>query len=162
MDSEQGNRRRVCRKSYSIDPPSPAASRTPKTMLDTPRHARLLADAHHTAGKLPRTQLFKIYNVSKTTGYQIIKEGTARCSKRIHNRGWKRVLVLHECEAIEAVEDTNFDFVLLSHLRVAKTIDLANGSKCVIQRNIKNFDVGTYMVAQKKMFLQAHLDARII
>ena len=132
MDSERGNRRRVCRKSYSIDPPSPAVSRTLKTMLDTSYRARLLADARYTAGKLSRTQLFKIHNVSKATGYRIIKEGTVRYSERIHNRDQKRVLALHECEVIETVEDVNFDFISSSHFKMTKTIDLVNDSERVI------------------------------
>ena len=102
MDYEQGNRRRVCRKSHSIDPPSPAASRTPKTMVDTPRRARLLADARHTAGKLSRTKLFKIHNIANRTGYRILKEGTVHCSEKVHNRGRKKILTPYECEAIEA------------------------------------------------------------
>ncbi len=162
MDSERGNRRRVCRKSYSIDPPSPAPSRTPKTILDTPRRARLLADARHTAGKLPRTELFKIHNIAKRTGYRILKEGTARRSDRIHNRGRKQVLAPYECEAIEAVEDSNFGFASSSHFKVAKTIGLANGSERAIQRNMKNFGVGTYMAAQKKLLLSSHIETRCI
>ena len=162
MDSERGNRRRVCRKSYSIDPPSPAASRTPKTMFDTPRRTRLLVDARHTAGKLPRTQLFKIHNVTKRTGYRILKEGTVRRSERVHNRGRKQVLIPYECEAIEAVEDANFGFVSSSHFKVTKNVGLVNGSERAIQRNMKNFDVGTYMAAQKKLFLPLHIEARCI
>ncbi|KAF7505324.1 hypothetical protein GJ744_001027 [Endocarpon pusillum] len=131
-------------------------------MLDTPRRARLLADARHTAGKLPRTQLFKIHNVANRTGYRIIKEGTARRSERIHNRGRKSVLAPHECEAIEAVEDANFGFASSSHFKVAQTISLANGSERAIQRNMKDFGVRTYMTVQKKMLSQAHIDARII
>ena len=118
MDSERGNRRRVCRKSYSIDPPSPAASRTPKTMLDTPRRTRLLTDARHTADKLPRTELFKIHNVSKTTDYRIIQEETIRRSQKVHNRGRKQILVLYEYEAIETGEDVNFGFVSSSYFKV--------------------------------------------
>ncbi|KAF7503658.1 hypothetical protein GJ744_003387 [Endocarpon pusillum] len=98
-------------------------------MLDTPRRARLLADARHTAGKLPRTQLFKIRNVAKRTGYRILKEGTTRHSEKVHNRGRKRVLAPHECEAIEAIEDASFGFASSSHFKVAQTISLANGSE---------------------------------
>ena len=132
MDSEQGNRRRVCRKSHSIDPPSPAASRTPKTMVDTPRRARLLADARHTAGKLPRTQLFKIHNIANRTGYRILKGETARYSKKVHNRGRKQVLAPHECETIEAVGDVNFDFASSSHIKVTRTIDITYDSERTI------------------------------
>ncbi|KAF7501995.1 hypothetical protein GJ744_001009, partial [Endocarpon pusillum] len=101
-------------------------------------------------GKLPRTQLFKIHNVANRTGYRIIKERTARRSERIHNRGRKPVLAPHECEAIEAVEDVNFGFASSSHFKVAQTISLANGSERAIQRNMKDFGVGTYMAVQKK------------
>ncbi|KAF7501997.1 hypothetical protein GJ744_012503 [Endocarpon pusillum] len=124
-------------------------------MLDTPRRARLLADARHTAGK-PRTQLFKIHNVANRTGYRIIKEGTARRSERIHNQGRKSVLAPHECEAIEAVEDANFGFASSSHFKVAQTIGLANGSERAIQQNMADFGVGTYRVLQKK-WLPEHL-----
>ncbi|KAF7508186.1 hypothetical protein GJ744_009483 [Endocarpon pusillum] len=129
-------------------------------MLDTPRRARLLADARHTAGKLPRTQLFKIHNVSNRTGYRIIKEGTTRRSERVHNRGRKPVLAPHQCEAIEAVEDANLGFASSSHFKVAQTIGLANGSERAIQRNIADFGVGTYRALQKK-WLPAHsIEAR--
>jgi hypothetical protein len=117
-------------------------------MLDTPRRARLLADARHTAGKLPRTELFKIHNIPKSTGYQIIKEATVRRSKRIHNRGRKRVFAPYEYEAIKAVEDANFGFALSSHLKVARTISITNGCERAIQQNMKDFGVGTYMAAQ--------------
>jgi hypothetical protein len=83
----QHNRRRVCRKTPISDPPSPAPPRRSKTILDTPRRTRLIADAKATAGNLPRTQLFKIHNVANRTGYRILKEGTPRRSSRIHNRG---------------------------------------------------------------------------
>ncbi|KAF7508063.1 hypothetical protein GJ744_009645 [Endocarpon pusillum] len=116
-------------------------------MLDTPRRARLLADARHTAGKLPRTQLFKIHNVAKRNSYRTLKKGTARRSEKVHNRGRKRVLAPHECEAIEAVKDANFGFALLSHFKVAQTISLANGFERAIQQNMKHFDVRTYMAA---------------
>ena len=162
MDSERGNRRRVCRKSYSIDPPSPATPRTLKTILDTSYRVHLLADVRYTAGKLSRTELFKIHNVSKTTDCRIIKEETVRRNQKVHNRGRKQVLVPYECEAIETVEDVNFDFVSSSHFKVTKTINITNDSERIIQRNIKDFDVKTYMTVQKKMFLQIHIDVRII
>ena len=85
MDSERGNRRHVCRKSYSIDPPSPATSRTSKTMFDTLYRTRLFTDVHYTADKLPRTELFKIHNVSKITDYRIIQEGTVCCNQKVYN-----------------------------------------------------------------------------
>ncbi len=95
-------------------------------MLDTPRRARLLADARHTADKLSRTKLFKIHNVSKATNYRIIKEGTARRSQKIYNRDRKQVLASYEYEAIETVENINFGFASSSHFRMTKTIDLIN------------------------------------
>ena len=132
MDSERGNRRRVCRKSYSIDPPSPATPRRAKTILDTPRRARLLVDARYTAGKLPRTKLFKIHNIVNRTGYQILKEGTIRHNEKVHNRDRKRILTPYECEAIKTVEDVNFDFTFSSHFKIVKTIDIVNSFEGVI------------------------------
>ena len=77
MNSEQGNRQRVCRKSNSIDPPSPAISRMSKMILDTPCRTYLLTDTCYTVNKLSYIQLFKIYNViSRITDCQIIKKRT--------------------------------------------------------------------------------------
>ncbi|KAF7508215.1 hypothetical protein GJ744_009512 [Endocarpon pusillum] len=113
-------------------------------MLDTPRRARLLADARHTAGKLPRTQLFKIHNIAKRTGYRILKEGTMRYSEKVHHRGRKRVLAPYKYKAIEAVEDANFGFASSSHFKVAQTIGLANGSeRAILSRfNVRKLQTG--------------------
>ena len=132
MSSEQGNRRRVCRKSYSIDPPSPAALRTSKTMFDTSRHVRLLTDARHTADKLPRTELFKIHNVSKVTGYRIIKEETIRHNEKVHNRDRKRILVLYKCKVIETIKDINFNFTFFSYFKIVKIININNDFERII------------------------------
>ena len=132
MDSKQGNRRRVCRKSNSIDPPSPVPLRTPKTMLDTPHRMHLLVDVRHTAGKLSRTELFKIYNVVRRTGFRILKEGTVRYNEKVCNQGRKKILVLYKYEVVEAIKDANFDFVSLSHFKIIKTINITNDSKRII------------------------------
>ena len=155
MARELPRRRRAPADGVCSNPPSPQAPRAPQTMLDTPRRARLLADARLTAGKLPRTQLFKIHNVANRTGYRVIKEGTARRSERVHNRDRKPVLTPYQCEAIETVEDTNFGFASSSHFKVAQTIGLAKGSERVIQRNMANSGVGIYRILQKK-WLPAH------
>ena len=102
---------------------------------------------------MPRTELFKIHNVARRTGFPILKEETVHRSEKVHNRGRKKILVPYECEVIEVVEDANLDFASLSHFKVAKTIGTVNGSERAIQRNMKDFGVGTYMIAQKKMFL---------
>jgi hypothetical protein len=102
------------------NPPSPQAARVPQTVLDTPRRSRLLADARAYAGKMPRKELFKLYNIAKSTGYKVLKQGT------------KRVLTDYKCAAIKAVEDANFYFASLSHYRVAKGISLVNSSERVI------------------------------
>ena len=41
-------------------------------------------------------------------------------------------------------------------------INITNDSERTIQKSIKNFDIGTYMIVQKKMFLQTYIDIRII
>ena len=132
MARVQSIRRKVCWKSPISDPPSPASPRRPNTILDTPRWTRLIADAKATAGSLPCTQLFKIHNVAKQTGYWILKEGTVRRSLQIHNHGQKSVLTPHECDAIEAIKDANFYWTSSSHYSVVKAIDLVNGSEYVI------------------------------
>ena len=85
-----------------------------------------------------------------------------RRSPQIHNCGQKSVLAPHECNIIEAVKDANFYWASSSHHSVVKAIGLANGSECVIQRNMKDHDVGTYMTAQKKLLSQLTIDARNI
>ena len=101
-------------------------------MVDILRCTRLLADARYTADKLPRTQLFKIHNIVDRTGYRILKEETVYYNKKVHNRGRKQVLVFHECETIEIIEDVNFDFTLLSYIKVIRTINMTYDSKYII------------------------------
>jgi hypothetical protein len=141
-------------------PSSPSSSRAPKTMVDTPRRTRLLRDAASTAGKIPRTELFKRHNINKRTGYRILKEGTTRRSARIHNRGRKPVLASFERAAIETVEDSSFRFAASSHYAVAKAIGLENGSERAIQRNMTDYGVGTYAAQQKKFIRKASIEAR--
>jgi transposase len=107
-----------------LNPLSLQAARVPQTVLDTPRRSRLLVDARAYAGKMPRKELFKLYNIAKSTGYKVLKQGTERRGSGVYNRGRKRVLTDHKCAAIKAVEDANFYFVSLSHYRVAKGISL--------------------------------------
>jgi hypothetical protein len=52
--------------------------RKANTMVDTPRRVRLLADAQSTAGRMTRKELFKLHSIARTTGYQILKEKSAR------------------------------------------------------------------------------------
>jgi hypothetical protein len=108
---------------------------------------------------VPRTQLFKIHNIANRTGYRIIKEGTARRSERIYNRGRKLILAPYECAAIEAVKDANFYFASSSHFTVAKIIRLANGSEHAIQRNMADHGVGIYMTVQKKWLNLTNIEA---
>jgi hypothetical protein len=77
------------------NPPSPQAARTSQTILDTLRRSRLLTDARAYVGKLPWKELFKLHNIVERTGYKILKEGTARCGPKVHNRGQKRILEDH-------------------------------------------------------------------
>lgn len=159
MAIELRRRRRAPADSVCSNPPSPQAPRAPQTILDTPRRSKLLADARAYAGKMPRKELFKTHNVAQRTGYKILKEGTARRGSGVHNRGRKRVLKDHECAAIEAVEDANFLFASSSHYRIAKNIGVAKGSERAIQRNMADFDVGTYRAIQKKWLPEHSIEA---
>jgi hypothetical protein len=160
MAREVPRRRRARVGVPCANPPSPQAARVPQTVLDTPRRSRLLAEARAYAGKMPRKELFKLHNIAKSTGYKVLKQGTERRGPGVHNRGRKRVLTDHECAAIEAVEDANFYFTSSSHYRVAKGISLVNGSERAIQRNMADFDVGTYRALQKKWLLDHSIKAR--
>jgi hypothetical protein len=131
-------------------------------MIDTPRCVQLLADTQATAGKMTRKELFKLHSIVKTTGYQILKEKSARCSERIYDRGRKRVLAPFECEAIKAVENANFRFGTTSHFANASAIGLAKGSERVIQRNIAEFGVETYITQQKKYIIKSLIKRRVI
>ncbi len=100
--------RKNCRQADpSISLPS-APPRESNMIIGTPRRARLLYNAQHTAGKLPRKQLFQRHNINKRTGYQILKSQSARRGDNIHKRGQKPVLALHERQAIKAVKDALF------------------------------------------------------
>jgi hypothetical protein len=143
----------------NLSPTSPRASRT---IINTPRRVRLLADAHSTAGKMTRKELFKLYGIGKMAGYQILKSKMTRRSERIHNCGRKKVLASFECEVIEAIEDANFRFGTTSHLANARAIGLANGSERAIQRNIAEYGVGTYIAQQKKYIAKSSIEKRVI
>jgi hypothetical protein len=101
-------------------------------MVDTPRRVRLLNDAHSTAGKMTRKELFKLHNIAELTGYRILKSKEARRSERIHNRGRKPVLAPHERDAIETIENASFRFRIATHFANVSVLGLANSSERVI------------------------------
>jgi hypothetical protein len=111
---------------------------------------------------MTRKELFKLHNISQATGYEILKSKMTRWSEQIHNRGRKKVLAPFKCEAIEAVKNANFHFGTASHLANARAIDLANGSKRAIQRNMAEYDVRTYVVKQKKYISKSLIEKRVI
>jgi hypothetical protein len=74
--------RRTCRKPDPTVNLSPKSPRVARTIIDTPRRVRLLADAQSTAGKMTRKELFKLQRIGKTVGYQILKSQMARRSER--------------------------------------------------------------------------------
>jgi hypothetical protein len=111
---------------------------------------------------MTRKELFKLHGIGKTAGYQILKSKMTRRSERIHNRGRKKVLASFECEAIEAVEDANFRFGTSSHLANARAIGLANESERAIQRNMTEYEVGTYVTQQKKYIAKSSIEKRVI
>jgi hypothetical protein len=92
MVKESPRRRRVCVDVPYSNPPSLKPVRISRTILDTPRRSKLLADARAYAGKMPRKELFKIHNVAERTGYHILKEGNMRRGPEVHNRDRKRIL----------------------------------------------------------------------
>lgn len=154
--------RRVCRKPHSSISLSPSSPRQSKTIVDTPRRTRLLCDAKATAGKLPRTKLFKRHGVPDRTGYRILKEGTTRRSERIHNRGRKPVLLPHQREAIETVENSTFRNGASTHYANASLLGLANGTERSIQKNMADYGVGTFMAQQKKYIKSTSVERRQI
>jgi hypothetical protein len=85
MAREVPRRRRARVDVPCSNPPSPQAARVPQTILDTPRRARLLADAHAYACKMPRKELFKIHNTAKSTGYKVLKQGTEHHNLGVYN-----------------------------------------------------------------------------
>jgi transposase len=115
-----------------LNPPSLQAARVLQTILNTPRRSQLLVDVRAYTGKIPQKELFKLFNIAKSTGYKVLKQGTERRGLEVYNRGRKQVLTNHKCAAIKAVEDANFYFVSSSHYRVVKGIGLVNGLECVI------------------------------
>jgi hypothetical protein len=150
MAREVPRRRRARVDVPCSNPPSPQAARVPQTVLDTLHRSRLLADARAYAGKMPWKELFKLYNIAKSTGYKVLKQGTECRSPEVYNRDCKQVLTDHECAAIKAVEDANFYFTSSSHYRMAKGIGLVNGSEHVIQCNMADFGMEIYHTLQKK------------
>ena len=141
---------------------SPKTPRRPRTIIDTPRRVRLLADAQATAGKLTRKELFKLHGIGEAAGYRILKSKIARRSERIHNRGRKAVLALYERDAIETVENASFRFGSASHLANASAIGLAHGSERAIQRNMAEHGVGTFVAKQKKYITKSSIEKRTI
>ena len=136
---------------------SPKSPRKAKTMVDTPRRVRLLNDAHSTAGKMTRKELFKLHNIAEATGYLILKSKEARRSERIHNRGRKAVLAPYKRET---VENASFRFGTATHLASASALGLAKGSERAIQRNMAEHGVGTYIAQQKKFIAKASIEKR--
>ena len=131
-------------------------------MVDTPRRVRLLDDAQSTVGEMTRKELSKLHNIAEATGYRILKSKMARRSERIHNRGRKAVLALHERDAIETFEHANFRFRTASHLANASALGLAYRSERAIQRNMLEYGVGTYVAKQKKYISKSSIEKRAI
>ena len=154
--------RKNCQQPDFSIPLSPTSPRKPNTIVDTPRRTRLLRDAKLTAGKIPRRELFKKYNIAEKTGYRIIKSDSTRRSQLIHNRGRKPVLAPHERDAIETVENASFRFGTQSHYANANAMGVAHGSERAIQRNMAQHGVGTYMALQKKYIKQTSIEQREI
>jgi hypothetical protein len=69
-------------------------------------------------------------------------------------------LALHECDAIETVENASFRFKTATHLANTSALGLANGSKRAIQRNMAKYSVGTYMTQQEKFIIKASIEKR--
>jgi hypothetical protein len=137
--------RKNCNRSYSPITISPKASRVSKSILDTPRRVRLLRDAKATTGKLPRTELFRQHNIAPATGYRILRSNSARRSDGVHKRGRKPILAPFERDAIETVENASFRMASSSHNAAAASIGLAHGSERLIQRNMREHGVETYL-----------------
>ncbi len=131
-------------------------------MIDTPRRVRLLNDAHSTAGKMTRKELFKLHNIAEATSYRILKSKMTRRSERIHNRDRKMVLAPHECDAIEIVENATFRFGTASHLANASALGLTNKSERAIQRNMLEHKIETYIAKQKKYISKSSIEKRMI
>ena len=151
--------RKNCQQANSSISVPPTSPRNPQTIVDT-RQTRLICAAECTAGKIPRKQLFKAYGVSESTGYRILKSKSIRRSNRVHNRGRKSVFAPHQCDAIEAVENSSFQFGTLPHITIARTIGLANGSERAIQRNMTKHGVDTYITQQKKFISANSIEKR--
>jgi hypothetical protein len=152
--------RRTCRRSDSTIILSPKSPRKANSMVDTPRRVRLLADAHSTIGKMTRKKLFKLHNIVEAIGYQILKSKEARRSERIHDRGWKPVLAPYERDAIKTIENALFRFRIATYFANINVLGLANGSKRVIQRNMAEYSIRTYMATQKKFIVKALIEKR--
>jgi hypothetical protein len=83
--------RRTYRKPHSLILVPLLLPRKRQSIVDILRRVHLLCDAKATAGKLPRTELFKAYNVSDSTGYRILKSKSPRRSDRITTQSRPKV-----------------------------------------------------------------------
>lgn len=143
----------------SISLPS-APSRKANTIVDTPRRVRLLCDAQHTAGKLPRKQLFLAHNIPESTGYRILKSQSSRRGDNVHKRGRNPALASFERDAIETAEDASFRSASASHYANASALGLAHASERAIQRNMAEHGVGTFRAIQKKFINSKNIEKR--
>ena len=139
---------------------SPCAPRTHNAPVDTPRRQRLLRDAKAYAGRIPRTTLFEVLDIPKATGYRILKSQDPRRSERLHYRGRKSILAPYQRAAIETVEDSNFRFTASNHAVVVRAIDISYGSDRAIQRNMSEYEIGTYRAVQKRFISKAAITKR--
>ena len=152
--------RRICRIPDSSILITSSSSRRTQTIVDTPRQVRLIRDVEVTVDKLSRTELFKTHNITKATGYRILKLKSPRRNERSHNRGRKSVLVSYQCDTIKTIENSSFQFRTLLYITITKAIGLANGSERAIQKNMAKYDVDTYMVQQKKFISATSIEKR--
>jgi hypothetical protein len=113
MAQTRKTERRTCKIPYSSVSVPLLSPRKAQTIVDTPRRVRLLRDIEATADKLLCKELFKAHNVSKSTGYYIIKSKTPRRSDHVHNQGQKSVLAPLNVKQLKQLKIAYFALKLL-------------------------------------------------
>ena len=157
-------RRKRAIKDSDIELLPPSSSPIPPDYdANTPHRVRLLTLNKQFAGKIAKPKIFTAINIaSERTGYRILVEGTSRRSERIKNRGRIKAISDHELRAIETVEDSSFQMGILPYKVVADYVGVSHDkSERIVQRNMADFRVNTYVAAQGKWLTQENLDGRV-
>lgn len=130
--------RKRCRTAGVTLPESDLPPRKKRTVIDSPRKARILADIESLQGQVSQQEIFRRHGVSPSAGARILASNDARVSKG-HAKPRKRLLSGQDLAAIETFENASSHDATPGHFRAAQHLGITQASKRTIQRRMAEY-----------------------